>query len=47
MADKNKIEEIIKIMMRIIIQDSENKEKKYVYYAVIKTLNYITKIQNN
>ena len=23
----------------IIIQDSENKEKKYVYYAVIKTLN--------
>ena len=40
MADKNKIKRItIKIMMRITIQDSENKEKKYVYYVVIKTLN--------
>ena len=35
-----KIEEIIiKTMMRILIQDSENKEKKYVFYVVIKTLN--------
>ena len=35
---KNKIEKI-KTMMRITIQDLENKEKKYVYYVVIKTLN--------
>ena len=35
---ENKIKEITKTMMRIIIQDSENKEKKYVYYVVIKTL---------
>ena len=33
------IKEITKIMMRTTIQDSENKEKKYVYYVVIKTLN--------
>ena len=31
--------ETIKTMMRITIQDSENKEKKFVYYVVIKTLN--------
>ncbi len=36
MADKNKIEETTKIMMMIIIQDSENKERKFVYYAVTK-----------
>lgn len=39
MADKNKkeITEIITMMM-ISIQSSENKEKKYVHYVMIKTL---------
>ena len=39
-TDKNKIKEITtKIMMKITTQNSENKEKKYVFYVVIKTLN--------
>ncbi len=37
MSDKNKIKEI-KTMMMTTIQDLENKEKRYVYYVVIKTL---------
>ena len=37
-TEENKIEEI-KTMMMITIQDLENKEKKFAYYVVTKTLN--------
>lgn len=38
MADKKQNKRNNKNYVRITIQDSENKEKKYVYFAVIKTL---------
>ncbi|MFR2196277.1 MAG: hypothetical protein ACLS5Y_01680 [Clostridia bacterium] len=41
MADKRNAKEItetIKIMMKIIIQDSKNKERKFAHYVETKTL---------
>ena len=45
--NKKEIIEITIIMMMILTQSSENKEKKFVHYAMTKTLNQIIKILNN